>query len=145
MVIQSSLKNAVCSGFFMLRSNEKTIKLFDPINVEKEKTKEKWGDQKYINEIKAKLKYKRLPYELYPIGAVYYEKFKDINPYIIHFNYVLADKKRKRMKKYNHWYLNNYKMTLEEWQKTKKPINSFISSRNPNRWKVWLARLDNWL
>lgn len=34
MIIQSTkTKNNVCSGFFMLKSNKKTIKLFDPINI----------------------------------------------------------------------------------------------------------------
>ena len=147
MIVQSSNKNAICSGFFMLRSNEKTIKLFDPINIEKQKTENKWGDQKYVNEIKHKLKYKRLPNELYPTGAVYYDNFKDINPYIIHFNYVVGNKKKKTMKKYNHLYLNNYKITLEEWQKIKKPINSLLVQGTPtdgkDGWQNWIIGY-NW-
>ena len=50
----------------------------------------------FLDEIKHKLKYKRLPNKLYPTGAVYYDNFKDINPYIIHFNYVVGNKKKKQ-------------------------------------------------
>tara|TARA_R110002072_G_scaffold87329_1_gene197125 strand:+ start:276 stop:1604 length:1329 start_codon:yes stop_codon:yes gene_type:complete len=147
MIIQSSRNKRLCSGFFMLRSNEKTIKLFHPINVEKQKTEKKWGDQKYINKIKHKLKYKRLPELLYPNGKIYYENFKDINPYIIHFNFVIGENKRIRMKKYNHLYLNNYKMTLETWQKTKKPVNSLLvqgsTTDGRDGWQDWIIGY-NW-
>lgn len=105
MIIQSSRSKAVCSGFFMLRSNEKTIKLFDPKNIEEKKTEHRWGDQKYVNQVKNQMKYKRLPDELYPTGRVFYNNADTIEPYIIHFNYVVGNKKRKKMKEYNYWYL----------------------------------------
>ena len=105
MIIQSGSGGRLCSGFFMLRSNEKTIKMFDPKNIEEKKTEKKWGDQKYLNNIKKQMKFKRLPRELYPTGKVYYENADTIQPYIIHFNYVVGHKKKQKMLKHNHWYL----------------------------------------
>ena len=79
--------------------------MFDPKNIEEKKTEKKWGDQKYLNNIKKQMKFKRLPRELYPTGKVYYENADTIQPYIIHFNYVIGHSKKEKMKKHNHWYL----------------------------------------
>ena len=140
MIIQATGGGRVCSGFFMLRSNEKTIKLFDPINIVNIKKKH-WGDQIYLNNIRDKLKYKRLSKKIYPVGKIFYKNFKNINPYIIHFNFICGDKKEITMKNYNYWYLKNYKMTLETWQKIKKPVNSLLvqgsTTDGTDGWQDW--------
>jgi len=94
----------LCSGFMFIRSNEKTLNLFHPNNVEKE-VKEGWGDQKYINNIKTKLHYKTLPLDLFPNGNYYYRENNRLNPMMIHFNYVIGHEKKNRMKTYNKWYV----------------------------------------
>ena len=98
--------NNVCSGFMFIKSNEKTISLFNPENVEKYKNKVGWGDQVYVNEIKSKLKFKKLPLELFPNGKYYYEYSNNIQPYLIHFNWIVGHEKKKKMIKYNKWYIS---------------------------------------
>lgn len=66
---------------------------------------------------------------------------------MIHFNYVIGHEKKRKMKEYNHWYLNNYKMTLENWQKIKKPVNSLLVQGTPvdgkSGWQDWIIGY-NW-
>lgn len=114
MVIQNdtlfdSNHTNLCSGFMFIKSNEKTIDIFNPINIKKD-IQPGWGDQKYVNKIKSKLKYKTLPLELFPNGKYYYrDQSKDLleykEPMMIHFNWTKGNKKKKKMKKYNKWYI----------------------------------------
>jgi len=99
--------NAVCSGFMFIKSNTKTLSLFNPVNVEKYRNIEGWGDQIYVNSIKNKIKFKKLPLQLFPTGRYYYEYNKNIQPYMIHFNWVVGHEKKNRMKYYNKWYRIN--------------------------------------
>lgn len=110
MVIQNESMNndtrsCVCSGFMFIRSTPNTIALFDPINVEEFRTKVGWGDQIYVNNIKHKLKYKPLRLDLFPNGKYYYKNYKDIKPYLVHFNWIVGTNKEKKMKEYNKWLL----------------------------------------
>ena len=44
------------------------------------------------------------PLDLFPNGSYYYKNHKNIQPYMIHFNYTeTAEDKRKIMKKYKKW------------------------------------------
>ena len=95
----------LCSGFMFLKSNEATKKFFNPLNVENEKNKLGWDDQIYMNDNKNKLKYKVLPLHLFPNGKYFYENNEMINPYIIHFNWVIGSEKQKKMDYYKKWYL----------------------------------------
>lgn len=95
----------VCSGFMFIKSNIKTLELFNPKNVENDKDKKGWDDQVYLNKIIRKLKYKLLPQEFFPNGAYYYLNSKKINPYLIHFNYVIGKAKKDKMIKYNKWFV----------------------------------------
>jgi len=95
----------LCSGFMFLKSNEVTKKFFNPLNVENEKNKLGWDDQIYMNDNKNKLKYKVLPLHLFPNGKYFYENNEMINPYIIHFNWVIGSEKQKKMDYYKKWYL----------------------------------------
>jgi hypothetical protein len=108
LLIQSEGIDVVdlCSGFMFIKSNENTISLFNPKNVERYKNKEGWGDQIYINSIKYKLKYKKLPLKLFPTGNYYYQYNKNIQPYLIHFNWVIGHEKKNKMMYYNKWYVS---------------------------------------
>ena len=107
---KNSDNRVVCSGFMFIRSNEKTLNLFNPKNIVKSTKVKKWGDQVYVNEIKKKLNFKTLPLELFPNGKYYYLNNEVLEknskkPYMIHFNWVIGSKKKKKMKKYNKWYI----------------------------------------
>lgn len=96
--------STICSGFMFIKSNEKTKKLFNPVEATKN-AKEGWGDQTYINNIKDKLKFELLPLDLFPNGNYYYINNKKINPYMIHFNWVVGHQKKQKMKQYNKWFI----------------------------------------
>ena len=107
MLIQSdgNITESVCSGFIFIRSNQDTISLFNPSNVEEYRNTVGWGDQLYINSIKGKLKYKKLPLALFPSGKYYYQYSEEIKPYLIHFNWVVGHEKKNKMVKYNKWFI----------------------------------------
>jgi hypothetical protein len=96
----------LCSGFMFIKSNDKTISIFNPENVKKYRNNEGWDDQIYINAIKYKLKFKKLPLQLFPTGNYYYEYNNIIQPYIIHFNWVIGDEKIQKMLHHNKWYIS---------------------------------------
>lgn len=112
MLIQNDTHEA-CSGFMFIKSNAKTLHLFNPSNVERYKNIKGWGDQKYINENKYKLKYKLLSLDLFPNGKYYYNNANSefINPYLIHFNWIVGHEKENKMKYYKKWYVDeNYRL-----------------------------------
>lgn len=97
----------MCAGFMFIKANKKTLKFFNPENVPIQKlSKYKTHDQTYINKNLAKFNYKALPLDLFPNGAHYYKYSNNIDPAIIHFNYIVGEKKVEYMKKYNEWYLD---------------------------------------
>ena len=93
----------LCSGFMFIKSNVNTLSIFNPNNVEKYKNFLGWDDQVYINEIKYKLNYKVLPLNLFPTGKYYYQYYNNINPYLIHFNWVVGNDKLSKMIRHNKW------------------------------------------
>jgi len=96
----------LCSGFMFIKSNRHTINLFNPQLTEQYKNTKEWDDQVYINEIKDKLKFKKLPLDLFPNGRYYFKNYSTIKPYIIHFNWLIGHEKKEKMKEYNKWYIN---------------------------------------
>lgn len=94
-----------CSGFMYIKSNEITRELFNPANVIFHKRERNWDDQIYLNEIRKtiKLKYKKLPLELFPNGKYYYNN-EPSSPYMIHFNWLVGNQKHDKMKQYGKWY-----------------------------------------
>ena len=94
----------LCSGFMFIKSSEKTIDLFDPKKVEKY-AKPGWGDQKYINKIISKLKYKVLPLKLFPNGMYFYKNRTTLNPMMIHFNWLRGHEKKEKMILHKKWYI----------------------------------------
>ena len=95
----------LCAGFMIIKSNKKTKNFFNPENIPKEQILSGLHDQGYINMNKNKLNYQILPLNDFPNGPHYYKNFNEINPFIIHFNYVVGKKKKKLMKKHKEWYL----------------------------------------
>ena len=97
----------VCAGFMLIKSNEKKIKFFDPnrLNIKKI-INYRTHDQTHINRNLSKFKYRVLPLEKFPNGPYFYNNYKKLDPWIIHFNYVLGHEKKELMKKYNEWYLD---------------------------------------
>lgn len=96
----------LCSGFMFIMANFNTLNFFNPKYIEHMKNTVGWGDQTYINNHKHKLNYKILPIELFPNGKYYYENFERIQPYLIHFNWVVGDEKKEKMRKHSKWNLD---------------------------------------
>ena len=109
--IQSDFDNdneiPLCTGFMFIKSNPTTISLFDPKNVEQYKNIVGWDDQVYINDIKDKFKFKLLPLDLFPNGSYYYNN-TNLNPYMIHFNWLVGHEKAEKIKFYNKWYIPEF-------------------------------------
>tara|TARA_Y100000741_G_scaffold125140_1_gene94324 strand:+ start:7127 stop:7831 length:705 start_codon:yes stop_codon:yes gene_type:complete len=96
----------VCAGFMYIKSSKKTINFFKPEEkLVKKFNKYKTHDQTYINKNKNKFKYTMLPLSDFPNGAHYYKNHNDLDPYLIHFNYVIGEKKQELMKSYGEWYI----------------------------------------
>jgi hypothetical protein len=99
----------LCSGFMFIKSNEKTLDFFNPINMEIYKNTPLWDDQIYVNNNKNKLNYTRLPLNLFPNGNYYYHYPSLLQPYLIHFNWVIGHEKRQKMVFHKKWFLNTEK------------------------------------
>ena len=96
----------VCAGFMLIKSNKKMIKFFDPNKIPIEKiVNYKTHDQTFLNKNLAKFKYEILPMKHFPNGPYFYQNYNKIDPFIIHFNYILGEDKISRMKELNEWYL----------------------------------------
>ena len=102
LLIQSEglYNDVLCAGFMFIKSNENTLTLFNPENVKKTRydkdgNDKDWNDQIYVNSIKHKLKFKELPLQLFPTGNYYYRFYETIQPYLIHFNWVVGHEKKK--------------------------------------------------
>ena len=93
-------------GFMFIKSDKKMKKFFNPESISvKQLNKYKTNDQTHINRNKSKFNYNVLPLNEFPNGPKFYDNFGDIDPRIIHFNYVRGHEKIKLMKKYDEWYL----------------------------------------
>ena len=90
----------LCTGFYFIRSNYKSIGLFDISLYKKENT----CDQSiFNNEIKHKLNYKVLPIKLFPNGYYFYRNGNIDEQYLVHFNYVIGHEKKQKMCQYGLW------------------------------------------
>lgn len=95
--------NDVCCGFMFIRSNTKTKHIFNPDHVIKYVTPD-WDDQTHFNSIKHQLSYKKLPLTLFPSGKYYYTYHEQLQPYLIHFNWVIGHQKQNKMIHHRKWY-----------------------------------------
>jgi hypothetical protein len=94
----------LCSGFMFIKSNDCTLSIFNPKNTESFKNISNWDDQVYVNNNKYKMKYITLPLSLFPTGNYYYKYSNNINPYMIHFNWLRGHEKKQKMIEYNKWF-----------------------------------------
>lgn len=101
--VQVQNKIQMCSGFMLIKSNDKMKEIFNPKNIPKLNIE---CDQYYLNSIKDKFKYKILPMELFPNGS-YFRLEKPVNHYMVHFNYIIGTRKKEKMKKYGYWLLDS--------------------------------------
>jgi len=109
----------LCTGFMFIRSNEKTLSVFDPKSSEPFKDIVGWDDQVYINNVRDELNIKILPLDLFPNGRRHYKnhehrlvhhKLSFLNlmpkPYLIHFNWIYGGHlKKERMKYFKMWFV----------------------------------------
>ena len=106
MLIQKNRKdyiNQFCTGFMFIRSNKIMINLFDWRKINLETFVD---DVDYINENKNKLKIKGLKRKYFPSQRYYCIEYKNISPFIIHFNRHNGLKKEKYMRNLKKWYLD---------------------------------------
>jgi lipopolysaccharide biosynthesis glycosyltransferase len=96
----------LCAGFMMIKSNKKTLKFFNPKNVNLKKvSKLKNHDQTYLIKNRRKFNYQKLELDLFPNGPHFYNG-KSLNPYIVHFNFLIGgNEKISKMKEFNEWYV----------------------------------------
>ncbi len=96
----------LCAGFMLIKSNKKTLKFFNPQNIKAGSfSKLTTHDQTYINRNKSKFNYHVLPLDDFPNGPHYYNNYEKLDPYLIHFNYIVGEKKKDRMIEYGEWYI----------------------------------------
>lgn len=108
-------------GFFMVKANERTSRLFSKPNFNDYKLLMKQGfykrkfyfdDQDLIHnriiiEKDYDIKYKTLPLNLFPNGRIIYNYSVPLeNSYIMHFNYASSISKISKMKECRVWYVN---------------------------------------
>lgn len=105
----------MCAGFAVIKSTNTTKKLYNASLDEKFSS-----EQEYLrNKIKRlRCNISLLPLQLYPNGNYYYKHYKNIAPYLIHFNWVSSQKKIRKLKTFNKWY--------EEFNIEKIPIDKRI-------------------
>ena len=94
------------SGFILFKSSKKVLKYVNPDRFSLKKfSKFKFHDQTYLNNIKSKFNYKLLDLNDFPNGAHYKIYKNQIDPYIIHYNYILGHEKKSQMVSDGNWYL----------------------------------------
>ena len=96
----------LCAGFMLIKSNKKMLKFFNPKSITEDFfNKYKTHDQTYINKSKSKFNYNVLSLKEFPNGPKFYKDSEELDPYMVHFNYVRGEEKIDLMKKYNEWYI----------------------------------------
>ena len=104
---QDSSDKVLCSGFMFIKSNPRTLKLFNPRKNAIHAKDPRWDDQTYINSIKHQLKFSKLPLDLFPNGQYYYMNSAKLTPMMVHFNWVIGHNKKAKMQEYGKWYLED--------------------------------------
>ena len=105
ILCQQDGDDIICSGFMFIKSNTNTLNIFNPARMKEHENQLGWDDQVYMNDIKHLLKYKLLPLELFPNGSHYYNHYKALTPYLIHFNWLIGHLKKQKMIMHQKWFL----------------------------------------
>jgi hypothetical protein len=109
--LENENTNNMCTGYMLIKSNEKTIKLYDCVS---ESGKKKYlecafdnNDQSYFNKfVKPFCTFKAIPLHKYPNGLAFYNNlsYRDI-AILIHFNWVHGHFKMAKIKEHKLWLL----------------------------------------
>lgn len=117
LIIQNDNQNissaAMCTGFFLMKSNARTIECTD---IRKIDTNSFNNDQLYLRSCSDKITHTFLDLNKYPNGKYYRINLPE-RPNIIHFNYDIGTQKINRMKNFGYWYIEDttYCMTFSRW------------------------------
>ena len=87
---KNHLIEELCTGFMLIRKNEKMLEIFNPDNIPELDVK---CDQYYINSRRKEINYTKLPMELFPNGS-YFRLHKE--NFMIHFNYIIGTRKKEK-------------------------------------------------
>lgn len=102
-------RSVICGGFYVIRSNENMLNLYDPKTLV-ERNAYEGHDQDYIMGLlqNKEINVGFFDRELFPNGNLLMYRGLRREPYMIHFNYITGyDTKLKKMKEFKKWYLNN--------------------------------------
>jgi len=109
--LENTNKNNMCTGYMLIKSNEKMINLYDCVS---EQGKKKYlecafdnNDQSYFNKfVKPHCTFKSLTLMEYPNGQAFYNQpSRKETAVLIHFNWVHGHIKMAKMKEYKLWLL----------------------------------------
>ena len=107
----SEKNETLCAGFMLVNNTEASKNLFNPSKVPHDlldldpKNPNHFDDQRYINQNLKDIDYYFLDLNEFPNGLYFYDKHKDLDPSIIHFNYIIGNEKKQKMKEMGYWYL----------------------------------------
>lgn len=100
-------RRSICCGFMLIKSSEKTLKLFECDDLV---IAEGWREQPYIRERirRLDLRVDILDKLSYPNGYLYYNYTHAVHqPFLIHFNWVVGDRKKEKMMIHQKWFLES--------------------------------------
>jgi hypothetical protein len=109
--LEDTNDNNMCTGYMLIKSNEKMIKLYDCVS---ESGKKKYldcafdnNDQTYFNKfVKPYCTFQALTLMKYPNGLAFYNELAEkTTAILIHFNWVHGHIKMAKMKEYKMWIL----------------------------------------
>jgi hypothetical protein len=103
-------KRSICCGFMFIKSNEATLELFKYDDLA---TAAGWREQPYIRDRIRSLNINVdiLDKFLFPNGYLYYNYTDSVKqPYLVHFNWVVGDRKKDKMISHKKWYLNGTRL-----------------------------------
>jgi hypothetical protein len=97
----------LCTGFYMVKSTDKTISLFDTsdeLKLDGEQSDQNYIDTKLKLEEFKNISVFKLDQDYFPNGFRWFRRHKTIDPYIVHYNCIDSiEEKIEKMKKYKHW------------------------------------------
>lgn len=99
----SPQKTSICAGFMIIKSNIKTKYLFNPKDIQKKNFSV--HDQEVINSKKHRFNYDYLDENKFSNGSYFCKYYSELDPSVVHFNYIVGNKKKDVMKELNCWYI----------------------------------------
>ena len=94
-----------CTGFFLAKPSHRMMFVFDYKKI----PPRCGGEQPVINYLcqSMNVPHKILNSATFPNGNVWYNSTESLDPYIVHYNFILGFEKIKKMKEYGHWYVSH--------------------------------------